>query len=171
MEEYEIKQRCYDRLKELGIEFTVVDHEHADTIEQCHEVEKTLGCEICKNLLLTNRQMTDFYLLMMPGDKPFKTKYLSAQLGCSRLSFASGEQMTELLGVTPGSLTVLGLLNDTAGAVRLVIDRELLQQEYIGCHPCINSSTLKLRTEDIMQKLLPAAGHTASIVELPWENG
>lgn len=169
MEELEAKQRCYKYLNGLGIEFTVVDHGHADTIEQCHEVEKKLGCEICKNLLLTNRQMTDFYLLMMPGDKPFKTKYLSAQLGCSRLSFATAEHMQTLLDITPGSLSVMGLMNDKEGRVRLVIDGELLEQEYIGCHPCRNTSSMKLRTEDILNRLLPATGHTATIVDLPWE--
>ena len=166
MDEYAIKKRCYDYLDELGIEYRVVDHAHADTIEQCREVEKVLGCEICKNLLLTNRQMTDVYLLMMPGDKPFKTKYLSAQLGCARLSFASPEQMISLLNITPGSLSVMGLMNDTGGAVRLIIDRDLLKQEYIGCHPCINSSSLKISTDSILNTFLPAVDHTPTFVDL-----
>ena len=163
------EERCYELLDSLGIEFERVDHDYADTIEACHEVEKVLGCEICKNLLLTNRQMTDVYLLLMPGDKPFKTKILSKQIGSARLSFASEEQMLKHLDITPGSVSVLGLMNDGDSKVRLLVDRELLNQEYIGCHPCINSSTLKIKTSDIMEKLLPAMQHEASLVDLPWE--
>ena len=165
----EKEERCYELLDTLGIEFSRADHDFADTIEACHEVEKVLGCEICKNLLLTNRQMTDVYLLLMPGDKPFKTKLLSKQIGSARLSFASAQQMLEHLDITPGSVSVLGLMTDKENKVRLLIDRDLLKQEYIGCHPCINSSTLKIKTSDIMEKLLPAMHHEAGIVELPWE--
>ena len=161
--------RCYDFLDKLGISYLRVDHEFADTIEQCHEVEKVLGCSICKNLLLTNRQMTEVYLLLLPGDKPFKTKFLSRQIGTARLSFAAPEQMLEYLDITPGSLSVLGLINDSTGKVHLLIDDDLLPEEYLGCHPCINSSTLKIRTADIMEKLLPAIHHAPTFVELPWE--
>ena len=162
------EQRCYELLDSLGIEYARVDHEHADTIEACHEIESTLGALICKNLFLTNRQQTEFYLLLMPGDKPFKTKLLSKQIGTARLSFASPEHMERYLDITPGSVSVLGLMND-GGKVQLVIDRDLLKDEFIGCHPCINTSTLRLRTEDVIGKLLPAVGHEYSLVELPWE--
>lgn len=162
------EQKCYDMLDRLGIEYAGVDHEHADTIEVCHEIESTLGAKICKNLFLTNRQQTEFYLLLMPGDKPFKTKLLSKQIGTARLSFASSEHMQELLDITPGSVSVLGLMND-GGRVHLVIDSDLLKDEFIGCHPCINTSTLRIRTADILEKLLPAVGHEYAVVELPWE--
>ena len=112
----EREERCYDLLDRLGIAYFRVDHEHADTIEACREVEALLGCTICKNLFLCNRQQTAFYLLIMPGAKPFKTKYLSAQIGSSRLSFAGAADMERLLGVTPGSVSLLGLMNDTASA-------------------------------------------------------
>ena len=162
------EQRCYELLDSLGIEYARVDHEHADTIEACHEIESTLGASICKNLFLTNRQQTEFYLLLMPGDKPFKSKLLSKQIGTARLSFASPEHMEQYLDITPGSVSVLGLMND-GGKVHLVIDRDLLKDEFIGCHPCINTSTLRLRTEDVIGKLLPAVGHEYALVELPWE--
>lgn len=162
------EQRCYELLDSIGVEYARVDHEHADTIEACHEIESTLGALICKNLFLTNRQQTEFYLLLMPGDKPFKTKLLSKQIGTARLSFASPEHMERYLDITPGSVSVLGLMND-GGKVHLVIDRDLLKDEFIGCHPCINTSTLRLRTEDVIGKLLPAVGHEYSLVELPWE--
>ena len=121
---------------------------------------------ICKNLFLCNRQQTNFYLLMMPGDKPFKTKDLSAQLGVSRLSFASEEHMLELLDVLPGSVSVMGLMNDPENRVRLVIDREVLEEEYVGCHPCKNTSSIKLRTSDLLEKFLPAVHHTPTVVTL-----
>ncbi len=162
------EQKCYDMLDRLGVEYAGADHEHADTIEVCHEIESTLGAKICKNLFLTNRQQTEFYLLLMPGDKPFKTKLLSKQIGTARLSFASSEHMQELLDITPGSVSVLGLMND-GGKVHLVIDSDLLKDEFIGCHPCINTSTLKIKTSDILEKFLPEVGHEYSVVELPWE--
>lgn len=162
------EQKCYDILDRLGVEYAGVDHEHADTIEVCHEIESTLGAKICKNLFLTNRQQTEFYLLLMPGDKPFKTKLLSKQIGTARLSFASSEHMQELLDITPGSVSVLGLMND-GGRVHLVIDSDLLKDEFIGCHPCINTSTLRIRTSDILEKFLPEVGHEYAVVELPWE--
>lgn len=159
--------RCYDLLDRLGIEYSRVDHDFADTIEMCHEVEKVLGADICKNLFLTNRQQTEFYLLLMPGDKPFKTKLLSKQINTARLSFASSEHMEQYLDITPGSVSVLGLMND-GGRVHLVIDSDLLKDEHIGCHPCINSSTLKIKTADILEKFLPEVGHEYEVVELPW---
>ena len=165
----EKEERCYELLDSLGVRYRRADHEHADTIEACHEVEKLLGCGICKNLLLTNRQMTELYLLLMPGDKPFKTKLLSKQIGSARLSFATPEQMLETLDITPGSVSILGLMNDRAGRVRLLIDRDLLAEEYLGCHPCINTSTLKIPMADVTEKLIPALGHTPTYVELPWQ--
>lgn len=163
------EMRCYDLLDALGIPYSRLDHEPAHTIELCHEVEKVLGCGICKNLLLTNRQMTELYLLLMPGDKPFKTKLLSKQIGTARLSFASEGQMLSALDITPGSVSLLGLMNDKAGQVHLLIDRELTEAEFFGCHPCINSSTLRLRTVDVLEKLIPALHHEPAFVELPWE--
>ena len=125
----------YDRLEELNIPYIRVDHDHADTIEFCEQVEAVLGSKICKNLFLCNRQQTQFYLLMMPGEKPFKTKFLSAQLGCSRLSFAGEEPMRDYLQTVPGSVSALELIFDTQHKVSLVIDRELLADEFISGHP------------------------------------
>ena len=161
------EQRCYELLDRLGIEYDRVDHEHADTIEACHEIEKVLCASICKNLFLTNRQQTAFYLLLMPGHKPFRTKDLSHQIGSARLSFASPEHMRELLDITPGSVSVLGLMNDHDHRVRLLIDRDLLDDAYLCCHPCINTSTLKLRMADAIDVLIPALAHAPTYVDLP----
>lgn len=165
----QVEQACYDFLDGLGVSYDRVDHTPAHTIEICHEIEGTLGAPIAKNLFLCNRQKTQFYLLLLEGDKVFKTKYLSAQLGCSRLSFATGEDLKEILGVEPGSASLLALLNDKAGAVALVLDRPVLSQEYLGLHPCRNSSTLRLSMRDVADKVIPALGHAPSMVELPVE--
>lgn len=159
--------RCYDLLDQLGVTYDRADHGFADTIPDCEAVETVLGAEICKNLFLTNRQQTDFHLLLMPGRKPFKTKDLSHQIGSARLSFASPEHMLELLDIAPGSVSVLGLMNDRENRVRLLIDRDLLRDDFLCCHPCINSSTLKLRMPDVLEKLLPALGNCLTYVDLP----
>lgn len=159
--------KVYDFLDNLGIEYERIDHERADTMELCLEIDKALGTKICKNLFLCNRQKTDFYLLMMPGEKPFKTKDLSAQIQSSRLSFADAEAMEKYLGLTPGSVSVTGLINDTDCTVSLLVDKDLLDSEYIGCHPNINTSSLKIKTKDIFEKLVPATNHCYQVVELP----
>ena len=161
--------RCYDLLDSLGVEFQRIDHEAAMTMEACVEIDKVLDATICKNLLLCNRQCTDFYMLLMPGNKPFKTKDLSKQIGSSRLSFASGEYMEAFLDITPGSLSVLGLMNDHDHHVELLMDEDVLKGEYFGCHPCINTSSLRIKTRDLMEKIIPAMGHPARIVALPQE--
>ena len=162
----EKEMRSYDLLDSLGIEYERIDHDPAMTMEICEEIDRVLGATICKNLFLCNRQQTDFYLLMMPGDKPFKTKDLSAQIGSSRLSFGNPENMEEFLDITPGSLSILGLMNDSEGKVRLLIDKDVLLGEYIGCHPCINTSSLRIKTNDMKEKLIPALKHTPTLVEL-----
>ena len=161
--------RCYDLLDILGVEYQRIDHEAAMTMEACVEIDKVLDATICKNLLLCNRQCTAFYLLMIPGNKQFKTSVLSKEIGSSRLSFAKPEYMLEYLDITPGSVSVLGLMNDHDHHVQLLMDEDVLKGEYFGCHPCINTSSLRIRTADLMDKILPAMDHPARIVVLPNE--
>lgn len=158
---------AFDLLDSLGIDYDRVSHEAADTMEKCDAVADALGVVVCKNLFLCNRQKTAFYLLCMPPHKPFHTRDLSAQIGSARLSFAPEEQLWELLHCTPGSATVLGLMNDPDGRVRLLLDREIVESEWFSCHPCLCTSTLKLRTKDVLKTLLPCVGHTPTVVELP----
>ena len=162
--------RTYDLLDELGIEYMRTDHEAANTMEACNEIDKILGVIICKNLFLCNRQKTAFYLLMMPGDKKFKTKELSAQINSARLSFAEAEDMLKYLDIEPGSVSIMGLMNDKGQAVKLLIDEDVLEGEFIGCHPCVCTSSLKIRTEDIIKKFLPATGHDYQTVHLVGED-
>ena len=161
--------RCYDFLDQLGVQYQRIDHEAAMTMEACVEIDKVLDATICKNLLLCNRQNTAFYLLMIPGDKVFKTSVLSKEIGSSRLSFAKPEYMLEYLDITPGSVSVLGLMNDHDHHVELLMDEDVLKGEYFGCHPCINTSSLRIRTADLMEKIIPAMEHPARIVTLPQE--
>ena len=158
--------RCYDFLDSLGISYSRIDHEAAMTMEACAAIDEALGATICKNLLLCNRQCTDFYLLLLPGDKVFKTSQLSKQIGSSRLSFAAPEYMLEFLDITPGSLSILGLMNDHGHRVKLLLDEDILKGESFGCHPCINTASLKIRTADLVEKIIPALGHEPRMVQL-----
>lgn len=164
--------KVYDLLDSLGVDYRRVDHEAAMTMEACEEIDRALGQDvgeevsICKNLFLCNRQETEFYLLLMPGDKPFKTKNLSAQIGSARLSFAKPEYMEKYLDITPGSVSVMGLMNDSEKKVHLLIDADVLEKEYFACHPCINTSSLRFRTGDLMEKVIPAMGHEPALVKL-----
>lgn len=155
----EKEEKAYDLLEKCGIEFDRVDHDAANTIEECLEVDELLGMEICKNLFLCNSSKTNYYLLLMPGSKKFRTAELSKQIGSSRLSFASYEDLERMLDLTPGSVTVLGLMNDTQNKVRLLIDSDVLEAPLFGCHPMINTSSIRFKTEDLVKKLLPEINH------------
>lgn len=176
--------RVYELLDSIGVEYDRLDHEAAMTMEVCAEInaafgrmtleefnaedniERTKHAIICKNLFLCNRQRTKFYLLMIPGDKKFLTKNLSAQINSARLSFAGEEDMLRYLDITPGSVSVMGLMNDRENSVQLLIDSDVLQSEYVGCHPCINTSSLRMKTKDLIEKILPAIHHEPVVVSL-----
>ena len=158
--------RVYDLLDRLGVEYQRIDHEAAMTMEACAAIDEVLDATICKNLLLCNRQCTTFYLLLLPGAKPFKTSVASKIIGSSRLSFAAPEYMERFLDITPGSLSILGLMNDQEHQVQLLIDEDVLKGEYIGCHPCINTASLRLKTRDLVEKIIPAMGHEMRVIHL-----
>ena len=157
----------YDLLDSLSISYDRVDHQAMMTIAQCEEVDKSLGISICKNLFLCNQQKTKFYLLLMPGMKKFVTKEVCKLIPSPRLSFANETYMEELLNITPGSVSVMGLMNDKENRVKLLIDREVAEAEYLGCHPCINTSSLKMKTKDVLERFLPAVGHEYQILDIP----
>ena len=162
--------RTYDFLDDLGIEYKRTDHERADNMEACNEIDAILDVVICKNLFLCNRQKTNFYLLMMPGGKKFKTKELSSQINSARLSFAEPEDMLKYLDIEPGAVSIMGLMNDKDNAVKLLIDEDVLKEEYLGCHPCVCTSSLKMRTADVIEKFLPATKHDYQTVHLVGED-
>ena len=162
--------RTYDFLDKLGIEYVRTDHGRADNMEACNEIDAILGVLICKNLFLCNRQKTNFYLLMMPGDKKFKTKELSSQINSARLSFADPEDMLKYLDIEPGAVSIMGLMNDKDHAVQLLIDEDVLAGEELGCHPCVCTSSLKMKTKDVIEKFLPACAHGYVTVHLTGED-
>ncbi len=161
--------RVYDLLDEISVDYMRTDHGPADTMEACLEIDAILDATVCKNLFLCNRQKTQFYLLMMPGEKPFKTKEITSQLGCARLSFASEEDMEKYLDIKPGAVSVMGLMNDSENHVQLVVDEDILSGEYIGCHPCVSTSSLKIKTTDIFGAFLDKVEHTMIQVKLTGE--
>lgn len=156
----------YRLLGELGIPFKRMDHEPVATIEACRGMDQALGIRMCKNLFLCNTQKTQFYLLMMPGEKKFRTGELSKQIGSARLSFAPEEFLEKYLHISPGAVSVMGLMNDKQGKVKLLIDRQVLEEEFLGCHPCVNTASLRLRTKDVLEKFLPRTGHGYQVVAL-----
>ena len=161
----------YELLDKLSISYTRVDHEPAMTMESCETVDKELGVVMCKNLFLCNTQKTKFYMLLMPADKKFKTKDLSKQIQSARLSFADAEYMEQYLRIRPGAVSVMGLMNDVENHVQLIFDREILEEEWLGCHPCVNTSSIKIKTADVLEKFLPAVHHDWRVVELPVAEG
>lgn len=161
--------RVYDFLDEQGIEYMRTDHPPVDTMEACYEIDSILKATICKNLFLCNRQKTQFYLLMMPGDKPFKTKEITSQINSARLSFASPEDMEKYLDIKPGAVSIMGLMNDTENKVQLLVDEDVLAGEYLGCHPCVSTSSLRVRTDEIFGKYLEAVHHDMIRVRLTGE--
>ena len=158
--------KVYDVLDSLGMEYERIDHAPAMTMEVCRDIDEALGATICKNLFLCNRQKTQFYLLMIPGDKAFHTKEISSQSRSARLSFGDPEFMEEFLDITPGAVSVMGLMNDTGNHVRLLVDEDILKGEFLGCHPCVNTSSLKLRTRDVFGTFLNAVHHDMTVVHL-----
>lgn len=160
------EERVYDLLDQLDIEYQRIDHEEANTMEVCLEIEKNLKSTICKNLFLVNSNKSQYYLLMLKGNKKFKTKVISKQINSSRLSFGSNEKMLEYLDITPGSVSFLGLMNDYDFKVQLLMDKDLLQDEYLGCHPCINTSSLRIKMKDVFEKIIPALHHEPIFVEV-----
>lgn len=161
--------RSYDLLDSLHITYSRLDHDALPTIEACQEVDQLLGLPVCKNLFLCNAQKTSFYLLLLPGNKKFRTAVLSKQIGSARLSFAEPEFMEKYLDITPGSVSVLGLMNDKENNVRLLIDKDVIEKhEYFACHPCMNTSSIKFRTQDLLDKILPAISHPYTLVDLPY---
>lgn len=160
------EERVYDLLDQLNIDYQHIDHEEANTMEVCLEIEKSLKSTICKNLFLVNSNKSQYYLLMLKENKKFKTKVISKQINSSRLSFGSDEKMLEYLDITPGSVSLLGLMNDHDFKVQLLMDKDLLQDEYLGCHPCINTSSLRIKMKDVFEKIIPSLHHEPIFVEV-----
>ena len=160
----EREKAVYEFLAGTGVNYCRMDHAPTVTMEECAERGKKLGIVISKNIFLCNTQKTRFYLLVMPASKRYVTRIFSREIGSARLSFAPPEAMEKMLGCSPGSASVMGLLFDRENRVSLYFDRDVLRQEWFGCHPCINTTSLKFRMTDFTEKVLPALGHEFSSV-------
>ncbi|MDD5824117.1 MAG: prolyl-tRNA synthetase associated domain-containing protein [Firmicutes bacterium] len=161
-----LETKVYETLAELGIPFERVDNDSVEAMEECIEIQDKLGAEIRKTIVVCNRQKTDYYLVVLPADKRFDSKAFAKAMECSRLSFASGDDMVEKLGVAPGSATVMSILNDADGIVKVAIDKEVADEEWFACNPGANTTHIKIKTADLIDKVLPAQNHAATIVEL-----
>lgn len=161
-----LESQAYDTLKKLGIPFERVDNDAVEAMADCVEISERLGAEIRKTVLLCNRQKTEYHMLIMSADKPFVTKDYSEAVGCARMSFASGDAMVELLGQPPGTASVMGLLNDGDGRVKLLIEESVANEDWFACNPGVNTSHIRFRTKDLVEKLLPAIGHGVTIIKL-----
>ena len=148
----------YAFLEKHGIPFHRIDHEPVHTMEDCLAIDRALGGEICKNLFLCNTQKTVFYLLMIQETKSFKTKDISKQLGVSRLSFGTAEDMERLLHISPGAVSPMGLIFDSAREIHLVIDEDIKKADRLGCHPCVNTASIRLEMNDFFDVFLPVVG-------------
>lgn len=169
VERTDAESAVYEFLDRVDVDYVTLTHPAAFTMEECEAVREAIGAPVFKNLFLTNKQQTLFFLLMIPADKPFKTKYLSSQLGCARLSFASSDAMKELLNIAPGAVSPMGLIHDKEHRVQLIVDRDLAVTERYACHPCVNTASVALSLTDLLEKVVPATGHSFTWVDLPSE--
>ncbi len=159
-----IKLVC-NYLNSISVDYKIIEHSPAATIEECKKIEEILNDTICKNLLLRTTNGSAYYLLILRNDKQFITSRISKLLGSSRLSFASGEEMEILLNTLPGSLSILSLIFDKDKKMKLAIDKDVIENEFFCCHPCDNSATLKIKTTDILNVYLPSLGISPIIIE------
>ena len=156
----------YKELDRLGIKYERVDNDTVETMEECVEISEKLGAEIRKTIVVCNRQKTDFYLVILPAGKRFDSKLFAAMMHTARVSFASPEDMQRVIGLTPGEASVMGILNDPEGKVKVVIDKAVADAEWFACNPGANTSHLRFKTKQLINNFLPAEGHKAEIIML-----
>ena len=162
----ELNQKIYEAFAMLGISFERVENDETLTMEDCLAIDERLDVHTAKTLFLCNRQKTNYYLFPTRGDKPFVTKDFGKALGISRVSFASAEDLEKYIGVLPGASTILGVLMESAKNVHLVIDREIAEAEFLCCPDGTRTGYIKLRTSDVLEKLIPFSGHSYEVIDI-----
>lgn len=160
-----LETKVYETLSKLSIPFELVDNDSVESMEECIEISEKLGAEIRKTIFLCNRKKTSFYMVILPANKSFNTKEHCKKMDVSRLSFASGDLMMQHLDVAPGTATIMSLINDPDEKVELFIDKEIANSEFFACNPGANTTHLKIKTKDLLNKLLPKIDHPATIIE------
>lgn len=162
----DLETSVYRELDRLSIPFERVDNDAVHTMEECVAIDQALGAEIRKTIVLCNRKKTSFYLVVLPASKSVDTKEIGRLIGVSGLSFAPADKLQEILGAQPGSATVMGIIHDQEAYVQVIIDREVADEEYFACNPGVNTSHIKLKTSDLIQKYLASNLHKPMIIAL-----
>ena len=161
-----LQRQVDETLAKLDMPFLRVDTTPAVTMEDCIPIDRELQVQTVKTLFLCNRQQTEYYLFVTPGDKPFRTRDVSHALGVSRLSFAPAECLPQKLGTILGATTVFSVLLDTARDVTLVFDRQAIETRWYGCTDGTTTGYMKVRTDQLLQRFLPCAGHGYTVVDV-----
>ena len=152
-------------LERLSIQYEYHDHVAVFTSEQARRLIPPLKGASAKNLFLRDRKGRRHFLLTLPDSKILDLKSLSASLGVSGLSLASPERLLKYLGITPGAVSLMALVNDSEIKVEILIDQELWEADYLQCHPLVNTATLVISLQDI-KKFIAATGHTVKLVKM-----
>lgn len=161
-----LEEDVYTKLNELNIKFDRVDNDTVEAMEECVEISNKLGAEIRKTIIVCNEKKTQFYLVVLPAEKRFDSKLFRDKMGCSRVSFAKAEDMQEILGVVPGSATIMSVINDKDNIVKVAIDKEVADSEFFACNTGENTRHIKIKTSDLLNVFLPNVNHEPTIIEL-----
>ena len=162
----ELQKSVYETFEKLNIPFERVDTDEAVTMDDCVAINDKLDMKMVKTLFLCNRQQTDFYLFVTRGDKPFRSKDFSHALDIARVSFAPAELLLDMLQTPVGATTVLSMLVDTENRVKVVLDSEVVREEWYGCSDGTTTGYLKIRTTDIVHRFLDYTNHKPMIVSI-----
>ncbi len=162
----DLEENVYTKLNELNIQFDRVDNDTVEAMEECVEISNKLGAEIRKTIIVCNEKKTQFYLVVLPAEKRFDSKLFRDKMGCSRVSFAKAEDMQEILGVVPGSATIMSVINDKDNIVKVAIDKEVADSEFFACNTGENTRHIKIKTSDLLNVFLPNVNHEPTIIEL-----
>ena len=158
------RQELMTRLDELGLATTTVDHEPVFTVAESDRLHQEIPGGHTKNLFLKDAK-GKLWLVVAECHTNVDLKTLPKTIGSARLSFGKAELLMEVLGVAPGAVTALALINDTTHRVSVVVDRRLMEYDVINCHPLVNTATTSLRRDDLV-RFMEACGHAAQVLEL-----
>lgn len=161
-----MKQTIYTLLEGLSISYEKIDHPPVYTSEQARQLIPPRPAASAKNLFLKDKKGRNHYLLVFEDSKTLRFEHLAEQIGSSRLSLASLERLERHLGVDPGAVSLLALMNDRDQKVRLLVDRDLWEKEALQCHPLDNTATLVISMGDI-RRFLHFTGHSPRLVIIP----
>lgn len=161
-----LQQLVYSTLEKLEIAFERVDTDEAISMEDCILINRKLNMKMVKTLFLCNRQHTALYLFITTAEKPFKSKDFSTALDVSRLSFAPVELLQTRLGVKIGAATIFGILLDTKNEIQVIIDKDVVSEEWYGCSDGTTTGYMKIAIESVIDKFLNFTNHKPKIIQV-----